>query len=722
MKSYRIIVALSLVFTSFAVTASAQEKTDALIGIMKAEDSRRFGDEVAKHLTSQDRALRVRAALAAGRIGDEAALPGLVKLLSDPDTEVAAMAAFGLGEIESAKASEDILRILKDSSAKTELRARAVEAAGKIAGANRDVPESKALGEAVLDVLETELAKGEKQSADVIRLGLAAALRARPADADFVIAKFFTNKDARVREDAANAYSRVQGKAMLKSLQTMLLVDEDPIARANAARALGSAGDKTAINMLLEATETDEDVRVRVNAMRSVGQIREPATASRVLKRVEAIFAEYKASKDKFPAEQNELLEAVTALGRVGQKTADKDTLAILKEINERTGFRHGEIESALARVDPGGYWPYLVERPNATKDYLESISATSQGLSAISDFIKSEEDKELRRSIVADSLRGFSKLEEASGKDPRLLMAIPAVIGLYADLSTEGADATLRGFLSNQDVFIRAAAASAIGDRSASQENLKALAAAFSEALVGDKDYDDAKLALLSAIVKLDKERAKASLDAALKHYEYLVRKRALELIRANGLEKQFPDAAELVGGVQDFDPKRGSKLGQVYLEDTDYKRALSRKNGSVRAVVSTAKGKFTIEFFPGEAPLTVDNFVSLAKTDYFNGISIHRVVANFVVQDGDPRGDGNGGPGWQIRCEINTIPYDRGMVGMALSGKDTGGSQWFITHSPQPHLDGGYTVFGRISEEGMKVVDRLSRGDVITSIEIVE
>jgi cyclophilin family peptidyl-prolyl cis-trans isomerase len=89
--------------------------------------------------------------------------------------------------------------------------------------------------------------------------------------------------------------------------------------------------------------------------------------------------------------------------------------------------------------------------------------------------------------------------------------------------------------------------------------------------------------------------------------------------------------------------------------------------------------------------------------------------------VQGGDPRGDGNGGPGHQIRCEINMQPYTRGALGMALSGKDTGGSQWFVTHSPQPHLDGGYTVFGRVVE-GLEVVDRITRGDRIRTIRIIE
>jgi cyclophilin family peptidyl-prolyl cis-trans isomerase len=133
----------------------------------------------------------------------------------------------------------------------------------------------------------------------------------------------------------------------------------------------------------------------------------------------------------------------------------------------------------------------------------------------------------------------------------------------------------------------------------------------------------------------------------------------------------------------------------------------------------VTTSKGSFTIELLPNDAPLNVDNFLTLAQKSYFRNITFHRVVPNFVIQGGDPRGDGNGGPGYQIRCEINEVEYDRGAVGMALSGKDTGGSQWFVTHSPQPHLDGGYTVFGRVIS-GMNVVDNISRGDVIQSIRI--
>ncbi len=117
----------------------------------------------------------------------------------------------------------------------------------------------------------------------------------------------------------------------------------------------------------------------------------------------------------------------------------------------------------------------------------------------------------------------------------------------------------------------------------------------------------------------------------------------------------------------------------------------------------------------------MTVDNFIRLVRSGFYNGLAFVRVVPNFVIQGGDPRGDQNGGPGYQIRDEINLRKYETGAVGMALSGKDTGGSQFFITHSPQPHLDGGYTVFGKVLE-GMDVVNHIARGDRIEHVEIVE
>jgi len=138
-----------------------------------------------------------------------------------------------------------------------------------------------------------------------------------------------------------------------------------------------------------------------------------------------------------------------------------------------------------------------------------------------------------------------------------------------------------------------------------------------------------------------------------------------------------------------------------------------------SPQAYLRTSRGEIRIELAVLDAPRTVANFVALVRRGFFNGLAWHRIVPDFVAAAGDPRGDGEGGPGYTIRDELNERPYLRGTVGMALDWKDTGGSQFFITHSPQPDLDARYTAFGTVVA-GMEVVDQLLPWDTITSVRV--
>jgi len=134
----------------------------------------------------------------------------------------------------------------------------------------------------------------------------------------------------------------------------------------------------------------------------------------------------------------------------------------------------------------------------------------------------------------------------------------------------------------------------------------------------------------------------------------------------------------------------------------------------------IHTAIGVVEIELDETSAPIAVANLVALAKAGYYDGLRFHRVVPGFVTQGGDPHGDGYGGPGWVLPCEWSDLRYERGTVGMALAGKDTGGSQFFIAHARQPHLDGRFTALGRVTI-GMDVVDRLLPHDEIVRVEVV-
>ncbi|WP_086267663.1 peptidylprolyl isomerase [Campylobacter devanensis] len=141
--------------------------------------------------------------------------------------------------------------------------------------------------------------------------------------------------------------------------------------------------------------------------------------------------------------------------------------------------------------------------------------------------------------------------------------------------------------------------------------------------------------------------------------------------------------------------------------------------------AVIKTDKGDMVAELYPDETPQTVANFVELAKSGFYDGLNFHRVIPNFVIQGGCPYGNGVGGPGWRIKCECvgQKRKHNRGSLSMAHAGRDTGGSQFFVCHSPQPHLNGVHTIFGElIDDESKSVLDAIRQGDKITTIEIKE
>jgi cyclophilin family peptidyl-prolyl cis-trans isomerase len=196
--------------------------------------------------------------------------------------------------------------------------------------------------------------------------------------------------------------------------------------------------------------------------------------------------------------------------------------------------------------------------------------------------------------------------------------------------------------------------------------------------------------------------------LRSAFADKDWAVRVRAVMLLKVL-------DPAAAVDGDMQIRPAPTTVAPEVYSA-----ARLVNPPVSLQVYLDTDRGLIQIEMAVLDAPLTVENFIALARKGYFNGLSVHRVVPNFVVQDGDPRGDGEGAPGYTIRDEINQRPYLRGTVGMALDPwRDTGGSQYFITHSPQPHLDARYSVFGRVIA-GMDVVDQLQQWDVIRQVRV--
>jgi peptidyl-prolyl cis-trans isomerase B (cyclophilin B) len=140
-------------------------------------------------------------------------------------------------------------------------------------------------------------------------------------------------------------------------------------------------------------------------------------------------------------------------------------------------------------------------------------------------------------------------------------------------------------------------------------------------------------------------------------------------------------------------------------------------------KAVIETDRGIIEVELSAGHVPKTVNNFVFLARENFYDGVSFHRVIGNFMIQGGDPSGTGRGGPGYRFEDEVasNPLRHERGVISMANAGPNTNGSQFFITHSPQPHLNGKHTVFGKVVS-GLEVVDSIRQGDKMKKVTILE
>ena len=739
-----------LIFIAFAVSilnlsAIAQVPIATGIQILKAEDARRYDTVLESLMKSPNSAIRARAALAAGRIGDERAIPALAALFEDRKNTGAVwtMAVFALGEIESVKGADSVITVIKSESAYIgrdhNLLSRAFEAAGKIAAANAKDPMAKELGEVIVEGLKLE-GNAIKRYPDVFQNALTAILRARPADGEKAVIPFLASDDPNVVATALNTLARLRAKNANTEIRKLLTTSTNAVVRANAARVLGAAEDKDAFGLLLNAATADPDSRVRVSAIRSLAALKDPKAADKLIERGNYLLTPIHGDPGpiklgqkigdlkpiEVPLPKNELLEIATTVGRLLAGTTNTDALKFLKRLSTTDKYSSTETESAIARVAADQYEAWTKEKSTQWKNSAKAVSSAADALAVIGGLEVTDANKALKAE-TSDELRKFLKEGSANGLLP--LTAVPDVLGAFATFKTADLTDVARQHLRHKDVIVRAAASGIIADQPMTKESVSALNDAFTSATATDKYENDAQLAILDALFKLDKKAGIGSYSIALASPDYLVRKKAFEILADKDMQAAYPEMAATVASermrqkdqVLAYKSVFGTKLGQVLNTDADYRRALSRKNGSIKAVLTTEKGTFTIVFNPEEAPLTVDNWVKLARSGYFNGLEVHRVVPNFVMQDGDPRGDGNGGPGWSIRCEVNMLGYDRGAVGMALSGKDTGGSQWFVTHSPQPHLDGGYTVFGHVSEADMKVVDNIARGDKILKVTII-
>ena len=611
--------------------------------------------------------IRRRAAIAVGRVGLPEAVPALVKLLQgDTDVEVRQMAAFALGLIGDPSAVEPLRAAVADPVPL--VAGRAAEALGLL----NDTASAPAIGKmvaahaaAAAAIAPDDVRAEVGGAADAFRLGVYALARLKNYEA---LAESVLRPDGQPRLQwwpVAYALQRIEDKRALPAL-LILAGAENPYTRAFAVKGLGALRDPAAIAVLLPLIEaTRATSAVTVEAIRAVG-------------RVGDALAEPALTKLLYTRGLNPMVRAETLLA-LGDSAAPVSVDAFVDFLGDPLptvrlaalqGFAKRDDDTfltVLSGLDPDTHW---------------SVRA---GLATILGSKEAARSLPRLTPMLADS-------------DARV---VPSVLTAMTKLKAPGLAKILFEHLEKDDVAIRASAAANIGELKP-DGGAEALVAAYKR---GEADLViDTRAAALEAIAKYGGTTATGLLRTALADKDWAVRVKAAELLKA--VDPTIETARAI----------RPAPVANAAIYENP---SLTAPPVTPHVYIETEKGTIEIELDVLDAPLTASNFVTLARKGYFDGLSFHRVVPDFVVQGGDPRGDGEGGPGYTIRDELNQEPYLRGTVGMALAWRDTGGSQFFITHSPQPHLDARYTVFGRVIA-GMEVVDAINQWDVITRIRV--
>jgi len=660
------LVAAALACTPHGGSAPAPSR-DASIDVtayarlLQMEDARRLDTALIRaSLQSGRTAERAAAVLAVGRVHGETLAPTVRALLADRDTAVAANAAFALGLLNDSAGMAALEQALGAPSAVATVAAWSLGAIG--------APAAPVIRRAL----------GTTHPASVTRALLLAAAKLRPVPVD-AIRPFFHNASDTLRWAAVYAVSRSPVGAAVRDA-AHLARDPSPLVRQQVARAMShrAAGDSLAgvARPVLDTLARDTSAHVRIEALRAAATY---GDSSRAL-----VLA---ALHD---ADANVRLTAAQSLGMV----LDGPRAVWMSAWRADTGFayRSAVLASAMkhdvvlpaAEFDEPDSWSHV-------GDWRYRAAVANAGADAPS----------------IERMREVS-LPATRDPDPRVREAGFAALAPHADTAEEHPWRRQYMYfgLTDRDVYVRALAIDALTPHASAAE----LSRVWSSWQRAHADtVDDARVATVHYIASAWRRDSAAFSDTLA------AKVRALPA-PASALLRAAAGDCSLFAAWKSAPPAPVHPL--EWYEARVRELVVPALAGTLpHAVLTTVRGPIEIELDAADAPLTVYNFLSLARARTYDHIAFHRVVPDFVVQDGDARGDGNGGPSYAIRDELNRRLYDRGAVGMALGGPDTGGSQYFITLSPQPHLDGGYTVFGHVTS-GYAALDAIVQGDSLLAV----
>jgi cyclophilin family peptidyl-prolyl cis-trans isomerase/HEAT repeat protein len=661
-----------------AVEAAPAPPTELEV-IAALEDRRVLSDGRLAELARRapDPQVRARAVLALGRLQEPSTLQPLAAALTDPEGQVRREAAFSCGLLGLSWVP--LSPAVKKALAEALLAAEASEQSAEVKLALLDALGKVVTPETTQRLVERLALEGAVQGRAALALGVSAKNGALvPPKALATLARLLGSDHLGDTRYAA-AYALVQTKApATRAALLTCAVDEVGEVRAVCAKGLGEVG-LEADAVLLQKALDDPDRRVGVEAARALSKLalkcRAPGCAS--LK----ALAELKVPAGRFG--RGDLASAhlllafaqsplppsagalVSELRGALKGVTDQRLLGDAANLDCRLAAALDRLSGTLKEVLTCGGG--LVGEPRRLSLGLEAVAAFPGG-----DPVK----------------RAAALLPYADHADPRVRIA---ALGALGELRSPASLEKVRAQLTSGDLVIAGAAAGA----AAKLKDAAAIPAIRELARRGAAQVDLA-LSVAEALKDLNATDAAPELEVWLGSPNASVRAAAAAALTAL---RKTPVPAPRVEA-----PEGAPKPTPGIPADAKLR-------------VLTEKGELEVELFTRDAPLTSANLYTLAQRGYFKDLTFHRVVPDFVVQGGDPRGDGEGGPGYAIRCEINAHPYVRGTMGMALSGKDTGGSQFFFTIAPQPHLDGRYTTFGQVTK-GVEVIDALLEGDRIIDV----
>lgn len=620
--------------------------------------------DLAAFLNDPEAALRARAALAVGRVGMPDSAPLLQTALADPAEAVRANAAFGLGLLSAREAVPALQAALADPSVL--VRSRVIEALGLI-GDRAAAPSIARAAVGCRTLLATMAPDDEAWPAvpdvELCRLSLFALVRLQDFDALAQVALDEQGQPVSSWWPLAYALQRSGDRRAIPALRTLSGVAGNYTV-GFALRGLAALQDAHVLPQARAlATNRSADVKLRVAAIRLLAR----AGGDPDITVLTTILGQESGASAL-------ALESVAALGTLRSAAAFDD---LVDRLSDPAPAMRAAAITAAARIDPDMFLLVLSGLGRDPDWTVRAALASALG------------------ALPADRVTP-ALVDLASDDDARVH---GAALRALAALKVPDLAERLTAALTAQDFAERAVAAELMGTLKP-EGGAALLAAAYARG-----ESDSAYAARMSAVEAIAGYGAAAveTLRRALSDREWPIRLRAAALLRQ--------------AGVLDAQPERPAPLRQApaFFES----EALLHPAYSPRAFIETRRGVIEVQLELVDAPLTVATFIDQVRSGLFNGLRVHRLVPAFVIQTGDPRSDGTGGPGYTQRDEFNPTPYLRGTLGMATGGAETAGSQWFITTSPQPHLDAKYTAFGRVVG-GWDVLDQLAVDDVIERVRI--